>query len=242
MTFYASAQDTLAERNSLKAGMWAMQFGIASNFTLTSFQGSTIAFKYQLSEKNAIRAGLTINGRTSNGTTTTSGSVADTSIGSIPGNNSSDAATVSLIVQYLWYMNPNGPVHLYFGVGPTISYSYSQSSSSNFYLENGDYTDSVYHYFGYWEQSVYTSKSIQWGIGATGTAGVEWFACPWLLIRAEYNEGIQYVWRSNMSSNDYSYNYPSVFPSNYYRNANTHSDNSEQVKDGLLAAQESVLE
>jgi hypothetical protein len=202
-TFCAQAQDTSSERNPLKEGAWALQFGISSNFTLTSFQGSTIAFKYQLSDKSALRWGITLNGSTNNANNTASGSVEDTSYGSIPENSSTDAANASFVLQYLWYINPSGPVHFYLGVGPSVSYSYSHSSSDydnfNIVSENGS------SYQGYWERQTSTSNSHQWGIGATGVAGVEWFACQWLSIRAEYSEGIQYQWRPTTSTHDNSY-------------------------------------
>ncbi|MGO9482423.1 MAG: outer membrane beta-barrel protein [Candidatus Kryptoniota bacterium] len=198
----AQTQDTSSERNSLKAGACALQFGIASNFTLTSIQGSTIAFKYQLSDRNAIRGGITISGSTSNGSTTVTGSVEDTSYGSKPESSTSDAASISLVLQYLWYINPAGPVHFYLGAGPSASYSYSRSSLDNFNLDifyNGSNDQGV------WEQETNTSYNHQWGVGATGVAGVEWFACPWLSIRAEYSEGIAYQWRPSSSTSAETY-------------------------------------
>jgi len=234
VSIYLQAQDTSSERNSLKAGVWAMQFGISSNFTLTSFQGSTIAFKYQLSDKNALRVGITINGSTNSGNSAATGSVTDTSYGSIPENSSTDAANVSFVIQYLNYMNPSGPVHFYLGLGPSISYNYSHSSSDNSYLNTSEFYDNGYHTLGYWERIVNKSNSNQWGIGLTGVAGVEWFACQWLSIRAEYSDGIQYLWRSSTSTTDYSYDYSSLdsylnnyFPTyNYNHFPNTHNDNS----------------
>lgn len=191
--YCSQAQDVSSERNSLKEGAWALQFGIASNFTLTSFQGATVGAKYQLSEGNAIRGGITVNGSVSNGNTSTSGSVADTSYGTVPENSSSDVANVSFVLQYLWYINPRGPVHFYVGLGPSVSYNYSYSSSDNSSL----YTTSNNQ--GYWYQTINTSDFHQWTIAGTGAGGVEWFATQWLSVRAEYNESIQYQWNSSTS-------------------------------------------
>jgi len=207
VTFYVQAQDTSSERNSLKAGAWALQFGITSNFTLTSFQGTTISTKYHFSDRDAIRGGMTINGSTTNGNNSVFGWVGDTSYGSVPGNSSTDAANVSFILQYLRYMNPNGPVHFYFGLGPSVSYTYSHSSSdkSSLYTSN---------FQGYWVRTVTTSSSTQWAIGWTCVVGVEWFACQWLSIRAEYSEGIQHQWGSTSSTSDAtSLTYPKYVPS-----------------------------
>ena len=193
------AQDSSAERNSLKEGAWALQFGIGGNFTLTSFQGSTIAVKYQLSDRTAIRGGITIYGSNSNGNNSASGAVADSSYGTLPGNSSTNGTNVSFVLQYLWYLNPSGPVHFYVGVGPSLAYSYSHSSSDNSYFEYQPGQNS------FWEQNIYNSNSHLWTVGGTGVAGVEWFASQWLSLRAEYSEGIQYQWRSTNSSSDYSY-------------------------------------
>jgi hypothetical protein len=228
IVFCAHAQDSVSEQNSLRAGAWALQFSISSNFRLTSFQGSTFSFKYQLSEKHALRAGITINGNTNTGSSSTTSSIADSITNLNPTDNSSDAANVSFVVQYLWYKNPSGPVHVYFGLGPLISYASSHNSSSSSNLRTDAYYDtvSVYHYFQYWQQAANKSNSKQWGIGLTAAVGVEWFACHWLSIRAEYSEGVQYLWSSTSSTTDYSYAYPSSVPVNYYHYPSTHSDNS----------------
>ena len=203
------AQDTLSERNSLKAGTWALQFGISSNFTLTSFQGSTFSIKYQLSDKAAIRGGISITGSTNNGNGTASGTNADTSIGSLPTNISSSAQGISFILQYLWYMDPSGPIHFFIGLGPVVSYSYSQNNSENDYFE----TSYLYDYR-------YSSSSTQWGAGATGSVGVEWFPSHWFSLRAEYGESLQYRWSSSSSMNDYSYTNSVSVPS-HYENSST---------------------
>jgi hypothetical protein len=203
--YFSFSQDQSKEITSLKEGTWALQFGISSNFTLTSFQGSTFSVKYQLSDKNAIRSGVSISGNTSTGNSTTSGMVDDTSIGVIPGTNSSKTQNISLISQYLWYMNPSGPVHLYIGFGPSVSYSYSQSSPENIGLGSNRY----------YLRSVNSSTSTQWAIGLMGSMGVEWFLNQWLSIRAEYGESIQYQWRSITSMTDYSSNDPNYVPTHY---------------------------
>lgn len=205
--FCSLAQDANSENNSLKEGAWAMQFGITSNFTLTSFQGTTVALKYQLSDRDAVRGGITINGSTVNGNSSVFGWVADTSYGSVPGNTTTDAANVSFTLQYLRYVNPNGPVHFYIGLGPTVSYTYSHSTSDKSSLN-------TLNSHGYWVETESASSSTQWAIGGTCVAGVEWFACQWLSIRADYSEGIQRQWGSTTSiSNITSLTYPKYVPS-----------------------------
>lgn len=188
------AQNRSSDSTSLRPGAWALQFAISSNFTLTSFQGTTFSIKYQLSDKNAIRGGISIGGGNSDVTGSTSGIYADTSLGSLPANSSSSSRSGSLNLQYLWYLDPRGPVHAFAGLGPTVSYSYAQSSAGN-----------SYPYNGYWYLTSSSSNSTQWAAGATGSVGVEWFPGEWFSLRAEYGESLQYQWRSNSSTESTSY-------------------------------------
>jgi hypothetical protein len=191
----SQAQNQSSDSTSLREGVWALQFGISGNFTLTSFQGSTLAAKYQLSERNAIRGGVTITGSMIDGNGSYTGTVADTGIGNAPGNTSTRSANVSFVLQYLWYVNPNGPVHLFAGLGPSLSYSYSNSSSEYSYL----YTGAPAH----WVTNKGASSSILWAPGLSGVVGIEWFASRWLSLHAEYSEGLQYQWRSTTSTYDF---------------------------------------
>jgi hypothetical protein len=210
MTVYFSSQAQSSDSTFLKDGTWALEFGIAGNFTLTSFQGSTIGALYRISDKNAIRGGITINGSTNDGTTSNSGSLDDTSYGDAAGSSSTKSATVSFVLQYLWYMNPNGPVHLYAGLGPLVSYSYS-NSSADYPSTQGIYNNGSGQQ--YWIHEKTSSNSTQWGAGGAGILGVEWFACRWLSVHADYNESIQYRWGSNSSNQDWStLTYPNYAP------------------------------
>jgi hypothetical protein len=196
---YLHAQDTLLERNTLKAGAWAMQFGISNNFTLTSFQGSTFSIKYQLSDMAAIRGGISISTSSNNGNGTSFGT-ADSSFGSLPTNNSSSSQGISFNLQYLWYMNPSGPIHFFIGFGPSVSYSNSQNNSAIANLGYSQNNNIVVYYLYNETQS---SSTTQWGAGVTGSVGVEWFLSQWFSLRAEYGESLQYRWGSNSSTTNY---------------------------------------
>jgi hypothetical protein len=211
------AQDTLAERNSLKAGACALQFGISSNFTLISFQGTTVSIKYQLSDKTAIRGGISVSGSTNNASGIVIGLNADTSIGFLPTNSSSSSQGISFILQYLWYMNPSGPIHFFVGLGPSVSYSYSKNNYDN-PSDAGSY---LYVY-------AQSSSSTQWGVGATGSVGIEWFPSQWFSLRAEYGESLQYRWGSNNSTVEYSTTSVSNVP--------YHSENSGTSKGWSLSS------
>lgn len=195
------------ENNSLKEGMWAIQFGISSNFTLTTFEGSTFSLKYQLSDKNAVRCGITINGTSNNGTNLVSATYADTNLGSMPGNTSSKLQNIAFITQYLWYINSNSPVHFYVALGPNVSYNYTESSSDNVYNSNYLYDDR------------YSSSNKQWSAGVTGSAGVEWFPAQWFSLRAEYIDNLLYQWSSGSTTEDESSPHIGFVPGHYEKSS-----------------------
>jgi len=217
LSFTCKAQNQNSDSTALKCGTWALQFGISSNFTLTSFQGSTIGAKYQLSPSRAIRGGITLNGNTNNGPSSYSGSIGDSSAGTMPGNSSVKSATISFVTQYIWYMNPNGPVHFYAGFGPSVLYSYYHNSFNNPYLYNNGNSQV------FWVKENYNYTNTQWAVGGAAAVGVEWFACRWLSLHADYNEVIQYQW--NSSSSNRSYN--ASANSNYISNALSNSGSSK---------------
>lgn len=194
--FYFSGQalGQTQDSVSLKQGSWALQFGIGSNFTLTTFQGTTLGAKYQLSDESAIRGGITLNGNTNSGPASYSGSIADSDAGIVPGSTSSKSANITFVLQYIWYMNPKGNVHLYAGVGPLVSYSYYNNARNSSSL---GFSNNIL----YWTNIHTDDKNTQWGIGGTAVLGVEWFAFNWLSLHADYNENIQYQWRSSSSNN-----------------------------------------
>ena len=190
------AQSPPTDSTSLRQGAWALQFGVGSNFTLTTFQGSTLAIKYHLSEANALRIAITLNGSFTDGTELQTG-VSDTANNTASGDNSSHSGSIAIFLQYLWYMNPRDVVHFYTGVGPSISYSHSQDQrSQNALTSQQEFYSSGY----YWSHVNSTTTSNQWALGLRGIAGVEWFPIKWFSFRAEYSEGIQYQWTSSKSA------------------------------------------
>lgn len=207
MTIPKTVDAQSADSTNSHSRSWAFQLGIGSNFTLTSFQGSTVGLLYRISEANAVRGGITLSGSTSDGTSLYAGAVHDTSASNMPGNSSSKSVNISFVIQYLWYGRPGGPLVFYGGTGPYLSYSYSRSSQ----LYNN-----LYSYYdtgstiGYWSTTSYNSSSTQWGAGVAIAAGVEWPALSWLSLHADYTEGIQYHWGSNSSGQSSSATYPNA--------------------------------
>jgi len=195
----AIAQNTLSDSNSLKSGAWALQFGVGYNFTLTSFQGSTIALQYHLSESNAIRAGVTFNGYFSDGTDLFQQVTGDTGKTTASGDNGSHSANITFTVQYLWYQNALAPVHFYIGVGPSVSYAYNNQRNAQVTTPQSPY---FYAFGNDWTRLDYTNTTNQWALGARGILGVEWFPTRWFSLHADYGESIQYQWDSSKRTGD----------------------------------------
>jgi hypothetical protein len=180
----------MTELNSLKEGAWALQFGIRNNFTLSAFQGATIAAQYHLSARTALRAGISLAGHIGDGTSLNTAFTADTSSGSHSYNSSGNSATVGVTIQYLWYANPQERVQFYAGIGPSVSYNHSHSEQDE--TAGGQS-------FGSYSNSV-TSNQNTWYVGATGVAGVEWFPARWFSLHVDYSEVISYTWSSTKST------------------------------------------
>ncbi len=182
-------QEQFTDTSALRAGSWSLQFGVGSNFTLTSFQGATIAAKYHLSGTSALRAGITVNGSNDQSTSLTTTDLADTLSTSGSQDGSSSQLSVSLNLQYLWYLNPDGLVHFYLALGPSVSYMHSASDRTGSTLNTGGNPAVI----GF----TTTSRSTDWAAGLRGGAGVEWFATRWLSIQAEYAYVVDYEWTSS---------------------------------------------
>lgn len=104
-------------------------------------------------------------------------------------------------------MKSSSNIYFFFGLGPSLTYSYSQYSTDEIDVNWSDYSKSQY---------LYSSNSTQWGIGIIGNVGIEYFPSQRYSIRAEFSESVQYQWGSNNASNYY----PNSFPL-YYNTSGT---------------------
>lgn len=201
------AQDRPAVENSLQAGAWALQFGITSNLTLTSFQGSMLGVVYRFSADNALRGGIGFNANINDGTNTSGGTANDTSFGSSSGSSSSNYSNYSLILQYVWYIHPENDIHLYYGIGPLLSYYRDSYSNANprplTAITNGSSQ-------GFWETYYSSTSTTRTGAGVGGVIGVEWNAYRWVTVHADYDPSIQYLW--GKTSDDRRYTFSSIPP------------------------------
>ncbi|HET6569365.1 MAG TPA: hypothetical protein VFG50_15460 [Rhodothermales bacterium] len=165
LTLPALAQEKPA--TSLRNGAWALQFGVSQNFTLTSFEGSTISAKHHASDNSAWRYGLTLNGEFGS-----QGAASDES----PDSKSKDNhQRLALSIVYISYPDvierPLDVVHLYWGIGPNVSFSRSRSQDAA-------------------GSSIMTTQGLGAGLG--GLIGAEWFVAPRISLTAEYGSALRY--------------------------------------------------
>lgn len=167
----ARSQESAAKefRNSLVKGAWALQFQIDDDFTLKSFEGTTLSLKKHSSPRVAWRAGLSVNY-----------SYADTDIlDKRDGSRSweyrgTTIETVQLTLQRLSYLNPRARVNLFWGIGPRTGYQYRDDSRIVV------------------SRSEELIRSNVWSVGVSATLGVEWFVTGSISLLAEYGTSLMY--------------------------------------------------
>lgn len=159
--------DSTQRDNSLTEGAWALQFSVSNNFTLSSFKGSVLSAKYQISPTRAIRFG--ISGEASGYRT------------DYPDSDPSnlDWQSFEISAAYLFYSSPHKDIFFFWGPGPLVGLQRYHSEGSN---SGVDYTGSE------------TRTNSTWTLGISTVAGVEWFATKWLSIHVEYGISGTYSW------------------------------------------------
>ncbi|MEE9450485.1 MAG: hypothetical protein V3V72_10580 [Ignavibacteriaceae bacterium] len=158
-------------------GKFALQFQISDNFNLSSFQGTTFSGKYNFSNRDAVRLGLSINFGDSEGDETISRS--DTNLVST-GRQEFNNFNIILKTQYIYSMSITNNIGFFVGGGPFISYT--TSSSETKYINNLIETTRTY-------------TSDIFGIGLDLINGVEWMLSNNMSLSAEY--GLKFIYTSS---------------------------------------------
>jgi hypothetical protein len=181
-TIYTNGQEQPSHANSLKSGAMALEFGIRNNLTLSSFQGATLSAQYNLSQTNAIRAGVGLSGNNGDSNTLGSLTIADTNANSSSGGSSQNSDAITFTLQYLWYMNPDDIVNFYLGAGPQVQYSHSHDNEQTISASSNNY----------WSKSIYNYTDNSWWVGVSAVMGVEWFVTKSISLHSEYGISILY--------------------------------------------------
>jgi hypothetical protein len=166
----AFAQDTTSlVSTDIQHRPWTLEFGVSSNFTLTSFQGMAISLGRYISNHEKIRFGANVSMTTQRSEYE---SLDYDSLGGAHTINSTNSAingSFKFSLQYLSYETPYENIATYFGVGPVVGYSYSRYDASY-------------------------PISFQYSVGVVGSFGAEWFFSKKLSLHAEYGLNAAYIW------------------------------------------------
>ena len=185
LVFFVAPLSVQAQKDSLRTslieGAKALQFGVATNFTLGAFNGSTFSGKWQLSDRRALRVGFDISGRITNSETTTTreavSSLGDENTELTEANNDELDFFIRLNAYYMAYPNPGGRMNFYTGIGPTLTYSVGNQEIGATTSSSGS------------PQTVLadeTSDDSRVGVGLGFILGVEWFINRRLSLTSEY--------------------------------------------------------
>ncbi|MGB3479311.1 MAG: hypothetical protein WBB67_09135, partial [bacterium] len=157
-------------------GAWALQFRVVQNFQLASFQGSTISIKRHLSDGTALRAGVSIGFSLldEEGTDYVNDSI------TYSDDLDDDQISFGFVVQMIKYPSPSASTNLYYGIGPTFTYSYSKDY--RLIRSRGDVSPKSTD-----------RKRTTWRAGASGVVGIEWFPRSNISFHAEYDLSLYYT-------------------------------------------------
>jgi len=226
--FYAStllAQDSLSVIGKFIDGhSWTMDFGISSNLTLRTFQGTAISLSKYISDYQKYRFGISTNLNYNSVDQSGNNYAADTLTGLTSGNNDNNMYSVQITIQYITYATPKAQTSFYFGIGPLVGVSWSEQNS------NTNSNDPGY----YQSHNGSTNSDTRYFVGVLGSCGVEWFFSEHISIHAEYGLSIQHNWGKTESSNNSQSSY--VYSSSYSNKSNSSGSTS-----GWLLSGQSVL-
>ncbi len=160
--FVTSYQNVLAQErpsyySSYNDSTWAIQFKIGKNFSLSNFSGTLISFQKTLSQRNAIRWGLSLSGGFDKNH---SGSTVKNKQGNI---------NTTITMNYLWYAHLQHRIRFYYGLGPRLLFKYQNTWH--------DQTD---------QQITTKMVQTDEGFGVEGVIGAEWFINNHMSLVAEY--------------------------------------------------------
>ena len=178
MTTAANAASLKTANDDLQAGMWALQFSVGDDFTLSSFAGSTISAKYQMNESAALRIGISASLSANDSDGNASAYPDDRSIETESERNTS---RFSVLVAYQRYLKRSGAARPYLAVGPYANYRHSKMTDWSKRPSVGSLEDT----------SIVTHLNIReddrFQFGVTAILGAEIFVYKGVSLSAEYS-------------------------------------------------------
>jgi hypothetical protein len=110
---FAQEDTTSCEQNSLKPGMWALQYTVDYYLSLQSWTPGQLCAKKQVSNNSAIRAVIGLRTKIEDG--------------NYSYRNHEYEINISGLYQY--YSNPASLIKFYYGAGPILSYSWKKTEN-----------------------------------------------------------------------------------------------------------------
>jgi hypothetical protein len=163
-------------------GMQAVQFSVGGNFSISEFQGALVSYQRFVRDRRAVRiaCGLRLD---------LDDSEMDVEFEGIDASDSVELSRWShegtVRIQMLFYRG-SGPVYLYYGGGPVVSYLDYLTEDMVF---SADGSDLEYRYFGY--------EGSEWGLGLDGVLGIHWPINETFALHAEYGATAEYKLRES---------------------------------------------
>jgi hypothetical protein len=152
----------------------AIQFRVGNNFTLSQFDGATLAYQRFVSGDVAWRFSFGLDLQHDTGEMSAEFTGEDSFDAS--GDVSEWDHAVSLSSEWLAYRGER--VSVFFGGGPRASYDSDQDE---------------YWYFGPSGWLLARYSNYGYGLGLQGTIGIQWAATEWMALHAEYNIRCMYL-------------------------------------------------
>jgi len=182
---FSLAQDTDSSKTApINKNLWTMDFRIASNFTLSSFQGTAISLSRFISDYQKIRFGISTSLDALSQEADGKHFRFDTLYSKYTRNNDDIRSSIQFTVQHLTYSSPNKTTSLYFAFGPLVGLTWR----TNDYINNNSTEQ-----FGFLKNNgSYTHKTFS--IGILGSCGLEYFFSEHMSLHAEYSLAGTYSW------------------------------------------------
>lgn len=170
----------------------ALQFAVRGLFNLSSFQGGTLSYKKHFSSQSALRIGINIrlNSRAYEGSEEWDNTYRYEDYEDSTDylrfeeetydlTDNSDIWSADIITQWIKYPEARNDVQPYWGVGPTLSYSYHNEDDESASMDSTA------------DPRFYRYTSFSYGVGVSGVLGLEWFFRKNMSLTAEYQSSFQ---------------------------------------------------
>jgi outer membrane protein W len=156
----AQEDTTSCEQNSLKPGMWALQYTVGYDLSLQSWAQGQLCAKKQVSNNSAIRAVIGLRTKIEDGNY----------------SYRYHGYGIDISGLYQYYSNPFSLLKFYYGVGPILSYSWTKeenpSSSYQKLYKNNSVSCGISGILGVeW----FVNKSISFLAESSSSAKYSWY-------------------------------------------------------------------